>query len=382
MKTTKHFTKRMKWASSLLLMFVLIAIFSPFLANDTAIVCREQGGWSFFSKNDTDDGFCLRPLIPYGPQRTDVERYVSTSPFSEQATLNWRDRHWLGTDRLGRDVAAGMIHGTKIGLQIGFLSIFIAFIIGVSLGMISAYYKDTGIKFHISQFILGAMTLFLIGFYGYYQWYLQSFSWWILTISFSILITFNIILHYTIKKIGWSQKINFPLDTLLVKAIEIRKSFPGLFILLALTSLITTPSVWSIIIIISLLIWTDFARYARAETLAVNEENYIISAKVLGLGHWRILYHHILPNILPTLTVVACFSISGALILESSLSFLGLGLPVEQVTWGKMMAEGRNMYEWWLVVFPGLALFLIVLSLNTIAEEINDHQKSFTLDAR
>lgn len=380
MKSFIRNKKRFKWAVAVLSIFVLVAFFSPFLANDHAIVCKDQNGWSFFTQKVGINGFCIQPVIPYSPQQTDVERYFSTSPLSEQPTLSWRNRHWLGTDKLGRDVAAGMIHGTKVGLLIGFISITLAFIFGVSLGMVSAYNKDNGIKFHFIQVIFGVISIFIIGFYGYYQWQLESFGWWILITYLVILIFSNILLNIIIKKFGWPQNVNFPIDTLLVKAIEVRKSFPGLFILLALTSLVTSPSVWSIIVIISLLIWPDFARYARAETLAVAEENYVVSAKVLGLGHWKILYRHILPNILPTLTVVACFSISGALILESSLSFLGLGLPVEQVTWGKMMAEGRNMYAWWLVVFPGIALFLIVLGLNTIAEEINDHQKSFSLD--
>ena len=160
------------------------------------------------------------------------------------------------------------------------------------------------------------------------------------------------------------------MDTIVIKIIEIRKSFPGTFILLALTSLFAIPSVWNIVIIITLLGWTEFARFARAETLAVKEENYIKAATILGYDHFRILYKHILPNILPTLIVVACFNISGAILLESTLSFLGIGLPVEQVTWGKMMAEGRSMLQWWMVVFPGMALFIIILCLNTIADVV------------
>ena len=154
---------------------------------------------------------------------------------------------------------------------------------------------------------------------------------------------------------------------LLLKVIEIRKSFPGIFILLALVSLFAVPSIWNIVFIISLLSWTEFARFARAETLAVKEENYILSVKVLGFNDLRILFRHVLPNILPTLIVIACFSTGGAVLLESTLSLLGIGLPVEEVTWGKMMAEGRNMNAWWLVVFPGLAIFILILSLNTLA---------------
>ena len=176
-----------------------------------------------------------------------------------------------------------------------------------------------------------------------------------------------------INKSDYFKKHNVPIDMLLLKVIEIRKSFPGIFILLALVSLFAVPSIWNIVFIIALLGWTEFARFARAETLSVKEENYILSVKVLGFSDVRILVGHILPNILPTLIVMVCFSIGSAVLLESTLSFLGIGLPVEEVTWGKMMAEGRNMNAWWLVVFPGLAIFILILSLNRLA---TGYQKS------
>lgn len=176
-----------------------------------------------------------------------------------------------------------------------------------------------------------------------------------------------------LNKWEYFKKYDVPFDMLLLKVIEVRKSFPGIFILLALVSLFAVPSIWNIVFIIALLGWTEFARFARAETLAIKEENYIISVKVLGFSDVRILFRHILPNILPTLIVIACFSIGSAVLLESTLSFLGIGLPVEEVTWGKMMAEGRNMNAWWLVVFPGLAIFILILSLNSLA---SGYQKS------
>jgi peptide/nickel transport system permease protein len=189
---------------------------------------------------------------------------------------------------------------------------------------------------------------------------------WLLYIV--IFILFNWLIYYLTKDRSSFKKYKIDPDTILVKTIEIRKSFPGIFILLALTSLFVLPSVWNIIFIITLLGWTEFARLARAETLAVKNENFITAVKVLGFGHFRIIFRHILPNILSSLIVIACFSVSSAIILESTLSFLGIGLPVEQVTWGKMMAEGRDMQLWWLVLFPGLALFIIILCLNTIAD--------------
>ena len=114
--------------------------------------------------------------------------------------------------------------------------------------------------------------------------------------------------------------------------------------------------------------WTEFARFARAETLAIKEENYILSAKAMGYSDLRIMFKHILPNIAPTLIIVACFSAAGTVLLESTLSFLGIGLAAEDVSWGKILAEGRNLKSWWLVVFPGGAIFFLILSLNVLSD--------------
>jgi peptide/nickel transport system permease protein len=182
-----------------------------------------------------------------------------------------------------------------------------------------------------------------------------------------------LILHVLVTKIK-SKNWRIPLDLILVHIIGVRKSFPGIFLLLVLTALISKPSAWNVIGIIALLGWADFARLARAETLNVKSENYITNVQMIGLEPWRILWRHILPNIWPTLMVALCFSVGAAILLEATISFLGVGLPVEQVTWGKMLADGRDMRAWWLVVFPGLCLFAIIWSLHDIAAVLQDKQ--------
>jgi len=329
--------------------YLLVAFLGSFLAGDIPIYCNKNGKVTFpvlsellYSSSfntQYDSESCIMPFIPFSPLHIDKRSPTAISPFDTNNSGSIKNRHWLGTDKLGRDVASGMIHGTAVALKIGLLSIIFAFIFGVGLGMLSAYYKDDGIRFNLLQ---GLIFIFLSGAGIYYlsMEYLlfnPSFLYFIMGTVFLIIILWKMLSW--LSKLKNLKKYNFPLDMMLLKIIEIRKSFPGVFILLALTCLFAAPSIWNIVFIIALLSWTEFARFARAETLAIKEENYILSVKVLGYDDFKILTSHILPNILPTLLVVACFNTGGAVLLESTLSFLGIGLPVEQVSWGKMMGK-------------------------------------------
>lgn len=369
-----------KWVIGI---YFLVAIFGSFLAGDVPIFCNINGIKSFplissiFTKSSFNTNYseesCIMPFIPYSPLNIDKDHPVALSPFDDSKIGISKNKHWLGTDKLGRDVASGMIHGTSTALKIGIISVFFAFIVGVSLGMMSAYYKDDGIRISAPLLIAILVVIPTALYYMIMEWVIFNPSvLYFLSACLVGTIIFGASISW-INKSDYFKKHNVPIDMLLLKVIEIRKSFPGIFILLALVSLFAVPSIWNIVFIIALLGWTEFARFARAETLAVKEENYILSVKVLGFSDVRILVGHILPNILPTLIVMVCFSIGSAVLLESTLSFLGIGLPVEEVTWGKMMAEGRNMHAWWLVVFPGLAIFILILSLNRLA---TGYQKS------
>ncbi|MBK8515035.1 MAG: ABC transporter permease [Saprospiraceae bacterium] len=353
--------------------YIAVAFLAPFIAGDTPIICLNNGVISLpiinsGIRNEISEGSkCLMPLIPFSTQNIDPKYKTGISPFDKRQSGVFKSRHWMGTDKLGRDVASAMVHGSAIALKIGFLSVFFSFIIGVSLGMAAGYYQDNSIK--MSWIQLSADFLFFITgvYYMWMEFIVFNDSFYLFLLGSIFVMICLIILHKLTGKFVTLYQFYVPVDIVIVKIIEIRKSFPGIFLLLALISIFRVPSVWNIVIIITILSWADFARLTRGDTLSIKNENYIISAQVLGFSDIRIMWRHILPNILPTLIVAVCFSIGGAVILESTLSFLGIGLPVEEVSWGKLMAEGRNMRYWWLVFFPGLAIFVLVLSLNSIA---------------
>lgn len=334
--------------------YIITAILAPYIANDKSVLCLTEQ-------------FCLQPIIPFSPTTIHLEDGSSLPPLSSVTTSGKNRYHWLGTDKLGRDVASGMIHGATISLLIGFVSVFLSFFTGVLFGMGAAYSVKRSYTFNIFQISIIFLVKIISLFYLIYE-FLFSRNFLISTLVIFILAGITIsATNYMGNYLKSLKRYPISPDMILMKIIEIRKSFPGLFLILALTGIITVPSVWNIVFIISLLGWTEFARHSRAETMAVLETHYISSVRMLGLGSIRILFRHILPNIMPTLLVLACFSVAGSILIESSLSFLGIGLPVETVSWGKMMSEGRNMKNWWMVVFPGIAIFSIILSLNAIA---------------
>lgn len=351
-----------------LLLFLITGVLAPLLSGEKSVCLltydKKEG------QQAKEPTFCFNPLIPYGPQMIDSGFKKAVPPMTLKERLTTKYTHWLGTDKYGRDVLAGIIHGSRTALLIGFVSVLLAFFIGVPLGMASAYFGDSGIKAGWVSLLTFVVTLPVALFYIITE-SRQSHPDFLLT---GLVILMLFALNLMASRIS-SKKWHVPLDMLLIHIIAVRKSFPGIFLLLVLASLISKPSVWNVIGIIAVLGWADFARMARAETLAVKEENYIANVKMIGLGAWRIVWRHIFPNIWSTLLVATCFSIGGAILLEATLSFLGVGLPVEQVTWGKMLADGRDMRSWWLVVFPGFCIFAIIWSLHGIADVLQDKQK-------
>ncbi|MDM0040359.1 ABC transporter permease [Variovorax sp. J22G21] len=154
---------------------------------------------------------------------------------------------------------------------------------------------------------------------------------------------------------------------------NIQLAFP--FFLLAVTIVgILRPTVPLVIGVIALGGWVRFARVTYADTMQIRELEYIEAVRVMRGSDARIVLRHILPNVLPNILVLATFGLSTAIIMESSLSFVGLGVPTATPTWGRMLSDGRDylVTAWWLTIFPGLAIFLLVLSINILGERLRD----------
>ena len=198
-----------------------------------------------------------------------------------------------------------------------------------------------------------------------------------ITLFFVILI-FGYFIAKPLKKLKFlSKKVILPVDIIISRFIEVFTSIPKLFLIFSLIIMIK-PSLYLIIVVIGLLSWTEIARFIRAEMLRIRKMEYIESATALGLPKWRIVLRHALPNALPPVLITISFGIAAAILTESSLSFLGIGLPIDTLSWGKLLSSAREAPQaWWLAVFPGLAIFITVTAFNLIGEGLSD-----AMDAR
>jgi peptide/nickel transport system permease protein len=162
-------------------------------------------------------------------------------------------------------------------------------------------------------------------------------------------------------------------DTFLMRLVDIMLCFPAFFLILAVITFLR-PSIWYIMIIIGLTGWMGVARLVRAETLSIREMDYIMAARCIGCSDARIIFRHILPNAMSPVLVSATLGIAGAILTESALSFLGIGVQPPTASWGNILTSGKDYIEfaWWLSLFPGLAILITVLSYNLLGEGIRD----------
>ncbi|AEH44004.1 binding-protein-dependent transport systems inner membrane component [Thermodesulfatator indicus DSM 15286] len=162
-------------------------------------------------------------------------------------------------------------------------------------------------------------------------------------------------------------------DNIISRFIDIMLCFPSIFLILAVIAYLE-PSIVNIMIVIGLTSWMGVARLVRAEFLSLKEREFVLAEKALGANNWRIIFFHILPNALPPILVSATLGVGSAILVESALSFLGLGVQPPMPSWGNMLTEGKETLDiaWWLSVFPGMAILITVLAFNLLGEAIQE----------
>ena len=216
--------------------------------------------------------------------------------------------HILGTDKVGRDILSRIMYGSRISVIIALIAIVVSGIIGTALGITAGYWG------------------------------------------------------------GW-------VDALIMRLVDISLSIPIILLGLVLVAALG-PRTSTVIGVIVVLLWSRYARLARGETLAVRVQDFISRAQVAGSSHVRIMFKHILPNVFNSLVVLATLQVGFVIILESTLSFLGAGVPRPNPAWGLMVADGRELVAsengWWVSLLPGLAIMLVVLSMNLLGDWLRD----------
>ena len=228
--------------------------------------------------------------------------------------------HWLGSDELGRDVLTRLAYGGRISLTVALLAMLLALTMGLLVGAIA-------------------------GFYG-----------------------------------GW-------VDSALMRLVDVFLSIPGLFLLILISSMFNNNKVitqaplfktagWLVLpLVIASLGWTGISRLIRGEVMAVKSRDYIDAARVLGSSDSRVIFRHILPNVVHIVIIWATLAIPGLILAEASLSYLGFGVQIPTPSWGNMLQDGQRdllVGAWWMTVFPGLSIFITVLAFNLMGDGLRD----------
>jgi peptide/nickel transport system permease protein len=315
---------------------------------------------------------------------SDAQKFIDKN--GDTLYMPARFKHFLGTNNGGEDVLAGIIHGGRISLSIGFISMGIASFIGLFLGALAGYFGDKRYQATRARFWMVTISLPFAYFYGFsrrsyilkdaiadsgFNFLLQ----FILSLFIFALVIwlFSMLGKLISKGKYFGKRVYVPVDSIVSRGIEILNSIPTLILVLSLSTLVKEPSLVYVMVIIGLTSWTGIARFTRAEFLKIREMEYIEAAKALGFKERRIIFRHALANGMAPSMISIAFGIAGAILVESSLSFLGVGVPHDIVTWGKLLSEGReNFSAWWLIIFPGIAIFITVTVYNLIGEGLRD----------
>ncbi|MBI4930904.1 MAG: ABC transporter permease subunit [Bacteroidetes bacterium] len=405
----KQFTHNRLGVFSLrfLYFFILISLLADILANEKPLIAKYEGNIYFpvFRSYAVDLGMAqwqkefqniewnhlnydwkVFPPIPYLPQNMDRNNVHSVSPFGEQHVASLRWRHWLGTDELGRDVLSGMIHGTRTALTVGLVSMGIASLFGILIGALAGYFGDERLKISRAGVVMNVLFFFLAIFWAFIARSYEitdalsvSFGKFFLQILFSVFIMAVTMLVGNILAIPFKfipflkKKIFIPVDIILSRFIEIMVSVPTLFLIISISAIVSHPSIYIVMTIIGLTSWPTIARFIRAEMLRIRSLEYIEAAHALGYSEGRVILRHAIPNALSPVLITIAFGIAAAILIESTLSFLGVGVSPETVTWGSLLAEARQTPSaWWLAILPGTAIFLTVTIFNLIGEALTD----------
>ena len=293
----------------------------PTIAEDSSDAASDTGGFSLGRVMGEARRYPLFPILlllivlvipaafadwiaPHDPKLGNLSSKLLPPAWMEGGTTE----HLLGTDRVGRDILTRIMYGARVSVIIALIAIFIAGVVGTSLGIAAGY---------------------------------------------------------------WGGLV----DAIVMRLVDISLSIPIILLALVLVAAIGA-STSTVITVLVLLMWSRYARLVRGETLSVRVQDFIARAQVSGSSHRRIMIRHVFPNVFNSIIVLATLNVGFVIILESTLSFLGAGIPPPQPAWGLMVADGRVLITspngWWVAMFPGLAIMLVVLSMNLLGDWLRD----------
>ncbi len=366
---------------------LFLAVFGDWIANEKPFFCRYQGkdyfplfeapfvklGWKQWPEAFQMGSWIelqferkVNTLIPYSPETIDRNNLGLKSPFDIQNTNSLWSRHWMGTDRIGRDVLSGWIRGFRMAASVGFLSVVIAGILGILLGGLAGYYGND--RFRLSLWKAVILFILIIGMFFWISLGFES-NWESKPVIYWLLIWVLLGICYVFLPSLGRPRMAIPIDGFIGLLIQAIDAIPALFFLLALLPLAKNPDLLDIVLLIAIIRWTGIARLVRAAFFKIRDLEYIQAARLLNINHFNICWKHILPNVMGSLWIIFAYSFAGAILLEAYLGYLGIGMPSGTISWGSQMQQVRETPSaWWLAVFPGAAIFMSLFSLQRMGE--------------
>ena len=279
----------------------------------------------------------------------------------------------FGTDDLGRDVFARMLQGAWVSLTVGFVAVGISVLIGIFMGGIAGYFGEHQIR--TGQMLVAILLTIGIGLLIAHKFVSGSITFLggLLGLFYLIVRARSASTRRSLSANGALQINLLSVDTLIMRFVDIMLCFPSFFLILTVVAILPA-SIYNIMIVIGLTSWMVSARLVRAEFLSLRERDFVAAARALGVGNFRIIFRHMMPNAIGPVLVSATIGIAYAILTEAGLSFLGFGVPPPHATWGNILSDGRRFIfdAPWLTFIPGFAILIVVLAFNLFGEGLRD----------
>jgi peptide/nickel transport system permease protein len=381
----------MKRRYKIYIALLLLVIFTPLISNNRPLYVNLYGEKFFpaFTGNDIiiaggraynlnlqlpEEAYAWYPIIPWKAGQSDLLNiYSGPAEVQYMRTANGstvkmplRSRHWLGTDSRGSDVLAGILSGLRYSMFIALVAVLTALLAGLAAGAAAGYFGNNGLRMQRVELIWHSIAIFYSAWYFYTAGSAEHFiSDAAIT---GVIYIAGLVLLRRMKNVGRTKSIGVPVDSIIMRIIEVLTSMPRLILILSLAALLR-PTYLNLALILGLSLSPEVARFVRAQVLQIRTADFITAAKALGFGDARILFNHILRNGAGPLIVLLCFAFANVMLTEAGLAFIGVALPQDAVTWGSLLSSAReNFSAWWLIVFPGGCLLAVVYHLNRLAD--------------
>jgi ABC-type dipeptide/oligopeptide/nickel transport system permease subunit len=263
-----------------------------------------------------------------------------------------------------------MLQGAWVSLTVGFVAVGISVLVGIFLGGIAGYFGQDPICL---DHVLLALILSAGGALLAIGSTFPGVACLAVALGYGLIRLLSKTTHGKLRPLRLLHRKALSIDTLIMRIVDIMLCFPSFFLILTVVALVPA-SMYNIMIVIGLTSWMGTTRFVRAEFLSLREQDFVTAAKALGVGNFRIIFRHMMPNAVAPVLVSSTIGIATAILTEAGLSFLGFGVPPPHATWGNILSDGKRFIfdAPWLTFIPGIAILIVVLCFNLFGEGLRD----------